>query len=97
MASKKDTLRSTKDTPASYLTLDELVQELASRSRKYVFVAIMDDRKEGGIQTIIRRSETAGDTILLLEHAKQFCEVDWNFNTFGPEMDNEDEPPELVG
>lgn len=100
MAKKKkdDALKSTKDTPAAFLTFDELLIELQGRCRKMVFIAVVDDREDGGVKTLVRRTETCGDAILLLNHGIQFCEANWNFNTFGPEdIDDDGEELEEVG
>jgi hypothetical protein len=97
MASKKDTPRSPINTPAAWLTFDELIHELETRCRKYVFIGVIEDRKDGGLQTTIRRSETAGDAILLMEHAIECCEIDWTYNTFGPAGVKDDDDLEAIG
>ena len=94
---KDDSIKSTKDTPAAWLTMDELLSELQGRCRKMVFVALMDDREDNGIKTVMRRTETCGDTILLLKHAILFCQANWNVNTFGIEDTGDDDETETVG
>jgi hypothetical protein len=75
--------KSTTQQPLEWATFDELCVEIQRRSRQFVVMALVDDPKEGGLETKLRFDGSEGNAILLLQHAEACCMAMYEARTFG--------------